>query len=311
MAYNQENNEDFQDARDSLNYESNEYKEYKVSILGTVSRKDYKCSFYQFSDSANIDKIKAFSKIKTYSMNYQLNNNHIEKMIRQIEDLNELYFPNPIAVIEYTDYNTETAQNLIEIIDGHHRIKVLRKILKKHPNMKINFWVQTYKAPKPNSIEAITLFKQYNNTKPFTITLDLLDFKLLIVAKLNGAYNPNNPNNPNNYNDFTIIKDSNGTVYRPYIKQKDFCDELEKRIITQIEVTRKDLVSDNVDKIFNNFITYNKTLSNKDAKYFNDKNNECYSGKPISERQYETAKTNKCMLGLVKLDFLISHCVSL
>ena len=67
------------------------------------------------------------------------NNNHIEKIIRQIEDANELYFVNPIAVIEYTNHYTDNKQNLIEIIDGHHRIKVLRKILKKHPNMKINF----------------------------------------------------------------------------------------------------------------------------------------------------------------------------
>ena len=160
MAEDNENSEEFLDALNYFNYESNEYKEYKVSILGTVSRKDCKCSFYQFSDSINIDKIKAFSKIKTYSMNYQLNNNHIEKIIRQIEDANELYFVNPIAVIEYTNHYTDNKQNLIEIIDGHHRIKVLRKILKKHPNMKINFWVQTYKAPKPNSIEAITIFKQ-------------------------------------------------------------------------------------------------------------------------------------------------------
>jgi hypothetical protein len=304
MAEDNENSEEFLDALNYFNYESNEYKEYKVSILGTVSRKDCKCSFYHFSDSINIDKIKAFSKIKTYSMNYQLNNNHIEKIIRQIEDANELYFVNPIAVIEYTNHYTDNKQNLIEIIDGHHRIKVLRKILKKHPNMKINFWVQTYKAPKPNSIEAITIFNQYNNTKPFNIILDLLDFKLLLVAKLNGEFNKND-------NNFAVIRDSNSAVYRPYIKQKDFCDELEKRIITQIEVTRKDLVSDNVDKIFNNFITYNKTLFDKDDKYFNDKTNSSYSGKPISEKQYETAKANKCMLGLVKLDFLISHCVSL
>jgi hypothetical protein len=51
-------------------------------------------------------------------------------------------------------------------------------------------------------------------------------------------------------------------------------------------------------------------LNEKDFNWFNDKTHNSYSGK-VSENQYKIAKTNNCMLGLIKLDFLICQCVNL
>jgi hypothetical protein len=111
---------------------------------------------------------------------------------------------------------------------------------------------------------------------------------------------------------FELIKDSANSVYRPYIQKELFCKKLEERLNIQIQVTRKDLDKNMIENIANKFQSYNKTLiSEKDFDWFNDKNNSSYFGLHTTEKQYETAKINKCMLGLVKLDFLISHCVSL
>ena len=41
---------------------------------------------------------------------------------------NGLYFVNPIAVIEYVNQSADTPKDLIEIVDGHHRLKVLQKL---------------------------------------------------------------------------------------------------------------------------------------------------------------------------------------
>ena len=287
---------------ESITINHSSYKIYRKTLLGkdTPDREDEKCEFYLLND---VTHIKKFIKIKTSSINFQLNKEHIQNMTKQIEETKELYFPNSIAILEYRKHESDSAKNLIEIIDGHHRIECVKRILKNNTIKKISFWVQIYKTNSPTSIKTTKLFKLYNNVKPFKINFELIDFKLLLVGKLNNLFKKDN---------FTLIKDSQGNVYRPSIQQKIFCDKLEERLKPNLDANKIELSIDMVDKIFIIFENYNKTLMlNKDLAWFNNKSNDSYSGKSITENQYKIGKDNNCMLGLIKLDFLISQCVNL
>jgi len=311
-----EDNEDFQSAEENnqlqetievienISKDHSSYKIYRRELLGkdTPDRTDSKCEFYLLN---TINQIKKFSKIKSFSMNFELNEDHIQNIVRHIEESKELYYPSSIVLLEYQKYYTDSPKNLIDTVDGHHRIEALRKILKNNNVKKFNIWIQIYKTNNPTSKKSVEIFKIYNSVKPFKINFELVDFKILLSAKLNEIFT-------NKDTGFEVIKDSANSVYRPYIQKKLFCDKLEDRLKIQIQVTGKDLDKNIIDNIANKFQSFNTILLyEKDLNWFNDKTNSSYSGKPISEKQYETAKTNKCMLGLVNLDFLISHCVSL
>jgi hypothetical protein len=302
---NENENEEFHDAKEVLetkvNIDNNEYKAYRKYLLGkdTPDRVDDNCEFFLLND---INQIKKFSEIKSSAINFQLNEDHIKNMVRQIEDAKQLYFPSSIAIIEYKKYSTDTPKNLIEIIDGHHRVECIKILLEKKTIKKMSVWVQIYKTYSPTSEKTIKIFKLYNNVKPFKVNFEILDLKLLLVAKLNDIFKTDT---------FTLIKDTQSNVNRPSFQKKAFCDKLEEQLNEQIQVSRKELSKDMVNNIITKFQTYNKTLLNeKDFEWFNNKANNSYSGK-ITENQYKIARSNNCMLGLIKLEFLICQCVNL
>lgn len=313
-----ENNEDFHSAEeyvqeyegdeivDEIKNVSNEhssYKMYRRELLGkdTPDRTDSKCDFYLLN---TINQITKFSKIKSSFMNFELNEDHIQNIVRHIEKSKELYYSS-IALLEYQKYYTDSPKHLIDVVDGHHRIEALKKVLKNNNVKKFNIWVQIYKTDNPTCKKSVDIFKIYNSVKPFKINLELVDFKILLSAKLNEIFTNKNTG-------FELIKDSANNVNRPYIQKKKYCDKLEDRLKIQIQVTGKDLDKKMIDNIANKFQSFNTTLLyEKDINWFNDTKNSSYFGFSATEKQYETAKTNKCMLGLVKLEFLISHCVSL
>jgi hypothetical protein len=289
-----------------INIDSPEYKIYRANLLGKdiPDRSDDKCEFYLLN---NVNQIKKFVKIKSCAVNSELNEEHIRNMVRQIEDSNELYFPNSIAVIEYKKYSSNTPKNIIELVDGHHRIECLKHILTTNTIKKISFWVQIYKAYKPESKKANVIFKLYNTIKPFKVNFEQTDFKLLLVVKLNEVFKTSSGNGNAH---FIFIKDSINSVYKPSIQKKLFCDKLEIRINEQIQATRKDLIKDMITNIINKFQSYNKSLLKENLAWFNNDKETRFSGK-ITENQYKNASANKCMLGLVKIDFLMYQCVNL
>jgi hypothetical protein len=263
----------------------------------------------------NISQIKKFCKVKTYALNFQLNEEHINNMVRQINENKDknIYFPNSIALIEYSKISSDSPKDIIEIIDGHHRIECIKILLRKKTITTMSLWIQIYKASRSASIKTKNIFKLYNTVKPFKINFEIIEFKILLVAKLNDVYKTvaNTANIIHNGHNFILIKDSVNNVYRPSIQQKAFCDTLERQRNIQIQVVRKDLTKDMVDMIVNKFKSYNKTIiKEKDFVWFNNKTAAWYSSK-ITENQYKIAKDNKCMLGLIKLEFLISQCVCL
>lgn len=302
-AFENEQDNAQDNAQDNINIDSPEYTLYRKTLLGkdTPDRIDGKCEFYLIN---SINQIKKFIKIKSFAVNSELNDEHIKNMVRQIEDANELYFPNSIALIEYKKYNSDTPKNIIELIDGHHRIECLKHILAANSIKKILFWVQIYKTSTPNSKKTAFIFKLYNTIKPFKINFELSDFKLLLVVKLNEIFKNNSAGK------FVFIKDSINNVYKPSIQKKLFCDKLEIRINEQIQVTRKDLMKDMINNIIVKFQSYNKSLLKESLIWFNNDKESRYSGK-ITENQYKNASAHKCMLGLIKIDFLMYQCVNL
>lgn len=134
-------------------------------------------------------------------------------MVRQIEDEKQLYFPSSIAIIEYKKYNTDTPRNLIEIIDGHHRIECIKILLEKKTIKKMSIWVQIYKTYSPTSEKTTKIFRLYNNVKPFNVNFELLDLKLLLVAKLNDTFKTDT---------FIFIKDAHTNVNRPSFQKRHF-----------------------------------------------------------------------------------------
>jgi hypothetical protein len=136
----------FHDAREiQYNCKSPEYIKYKKQLLGTLqpTKEDSKCDFYLIT---NLEQVKfIIENMKKYDYNYNLNNDHIQNIIRQIKIDNEIYFTNPIALVEYTNYQTHEPNNILEMIDGHHRIESLKKIITEMPDIHIEIWIQIYK----------------------------------------------------------------------------------------------------------------------------------------------------------------------
>ena len=281
-----------------------EYLDYKMQLFGNKEpdRTDKYCEFYLCND---IQQIKYFTKnIKEYALNTNLSDEHITSIVKKINRTKELYFVNPIAVIEYINESTNTPKDLIEIVDGHHRLKCLRKLINnsQYDEISFTFWVQVYKCA--NQKDADDLFRKYNTSKPFPINLDLTDLITLIIEKLNRQFNKTK---------FEFIKNTMHRANRPSICKKEFAEKIKDRLEDQLRTTGKYDYNDiSIDNIITKFINYNDSLISETLEWFNKKssNGKSDSGK-ITENIYKKAKDNKCVLGLLSLEELINVCVCL
>jgi len=278
----------------------NEYLEYKKQLFGKLNpdRTDNYCEFYLCN---NIEQIKYFTKnIKEYALNTNISNEHITNIAKKIYKSKELYFVNPIAVIEYVNQNADTPKDLIEIVDGHHRLKVLQKLFAvyQYDDISFTFWVQVHKCK--HSEDAVELFRKYNTVKPFQIDLDLTDFMILLIDKLNTHFNKKT---------FEFIKDTKQRANRPSFGKTEFRSILEIRLNEQINTVNdiSDYSDINIENIINKFINYNTALLIETLQWFNQKHK---TGK-ITENIYKKAKDNKCVLGLLPVEDVINACVCL
>jgi len=278
-----------------------EYIDYKRKLFGKIEpdRTDKKCDFYMCND---IHQIEYFTKnIKEYALNTNINMDHITSIVKKIRKTKELYFVNPIAIIEYVNICTDTPKDLIEIVDGHHRLKCLKQLFNdyQYDEISFTFWIQVYKCE--NQKDADELFRTYNTCKPFSINLDLTDLIILIIDKLNNAFNRNK---------FEFIKNTIQRANRPSICKTEFAEKIKDRLEDQLRTTENDDYNDiNIDNIINKFVIYNNSLLRETLEWFNQKR-KSDSGK-ITENIYKKAKDNKCVLGLLPLEELINMCVCL
>jgi len=278
-----------------------EYIDYKRQLFGKIEpdRTDKYCKFYLCND---IQQIKYFTKnIKEYALNTNISKEHITSIVKKIYKTKELYFVNPIAIIEYVNESTDTPKDLIEIVDGHHRLQCLKKIINdsQYDDISFTFWVQIYKCE--NQKDADELFRKYNTSKPFPINLDLTDLITLIIDKLNNQFSRNK---------FEFIKNTIQRANRPSISKKEFAEKIKDRLEDQLRTTGNYDYNDiSIDNVITKFINYNDSLLSETLQWFNQK---CKgdSGK-ITENIYKKAKENKCVLGLLPLEELINICVCL
>lgn len=191
---------------------------------------------------------------------------------------------------------------MIEIVDGHHRLKVLQKLFAvyQYDDISFTFWVQVYKCKHPEA--AVELFYKYNTSKPFPINLDLTNLIELITNKLNNQFSRNK---------FEFIKNSIQRANRPSICKKEFAEKLEPRLKEQIKtIDNNECINSNdinIDNIITKFINYNTALLNETLQWFNQKQK---TGK-ITENIYKKAKDNKCVLGLLPVEDVINACICL
>jgi predicted house-cleaning noncanonical NTP pyrophosphatase (MazG superfamily) len=284
-----------------------EYIEYKKQLLGKSipDRTDNHCEFYLCND---IEQIKYFSKnIKEYALNSNIDKDHIKSIASKIYKTKELYFVNPIALIEYVEQHADTPKDLIEIIDGHHRLKCLQTLFQnyQYDDITFAFWIQVYKCDKPDDSKSSELFRKYNTIKPFPIDINLTDIMILIIDKLNTRFNKNK---------FEFIKNTNQRANRPSICKKEFSEKLKSRLEEQRKTIPDENLSEvNIDNIISKFSNYNNALLVETLQWFNKKNNVSSGSatSKISENIYKKAKDNGCMLGLMPLEDLIKECVCL
>lgn len=293
-----------------IGIDSEQYKKYKKHILTTLApaRSDSHVEFYILRGYKDVQNF--ISNIKEYACNFKIHPEHVESITRQFNPTDPIHFLAPISLVEYQNYKSVEPNCLIEIIDGHHRIHALKTLLdtKMLGGIKrsraVEIWIQVIKADNPDGSETHSLFKKFNNTKPFPINKNIQDVKMLIIVKLSKAFDNGN---------FALVKDNTTKTFRPHINKGKLSEEIDKQIQKQMDISRVDLADINVDLIIERFKNYNLTLLEKPSDWFNKKNEDQYYGLPIQPDSniYLKALENQCMLGLIKLEYLISQCIML
>lgn len=293
-----------------IGIDSELYKNYKKHILTTLApaRADSHVEFYILRGHKDVHNF--ISNIKEYACNFTIHPEHIESIIRQFKPTDPIHFLAPISLVEYQNYKSVEPNCLIEIIDGHHRIHALKTLLDAKMlgpykrSRAVEIWIQVIKADNPDGPKTQSLFKKFNNTKPFPINKNIHDVKVLIIEKLSNAFNNGT---------FTLIKDNTTKTFRPHINKSKLSEEIDKQIQKQMDISRVDLADINVDLIIERFKNYNLTLLQKPIDWFNKKTEDQYYGLSIQADSniYLKAVENRCMLGLIKLEYLISQCIML
>lgn len=279
-------------------YSSNEieYKTYKDSLLGNnlPNRSDPTCEFYYLTDS----QVKKFLKIKQYGLNLKIDSDHVKNMMNELLNNDKPHFFGHIAIIEYNDYKSDTIDNLIELIDGHHRIDCLKKIYELKPDFKISLWVGLHKSDNPNSLLTHSIFKKYNLLKPFIIDVDISEVSGKIINEINSKFNNGI---------FTLIKDSE-YVCRPSIKKTTINTMIQQKLEKLYKATKIKYKDVNIQKIIDKFLEHNTLFSTKDFLWFNNDLN-FKNKKPISQKMLTDAIQYKCYLALVDVKVLIDKCI--
>jgi hypothetical protein len=279
-------------------YSTNEtqYKEYKFSLLGVQvpDRKDPYCEFYYLTGAH----VKHFLKIKQFGLNLKIDHSHIDNMVSDLlESTNPCFFGH-IGIIEYNDYNSNTIDNLIEVIDGHHRIMALEKIFAMKPDFNISLWVGLHKSDNPDSEQTRTIFKKYNQLKPFIVDVSISEISGKIIAELNKKFSSA---------DYIFIKDSE-YVCRPSVKKCTINKMIQRRLETLKKEKNIEYNKVNVPNIIKKFEECNTLFSSKNIDWFSS--DTVYKNKKaISQNMLDYGKKYKCCLALVEVNALVDNCI--
>ena len=272
-----------------------QYKEYKFSLLGVKpNRTDPLCDFYYLTGK----QVKNFLKIKRFGLNLKINESHINNMKADLLASTIPSFCNHIGIIEYTDYKSNNIDNLIEIIDGHHRIITLEKIFKENPDFNISLWIGLHKSDNPNGEKTRDIFKKYNQLKPFIVDISITEITGNIITELNTKFNTPN---------YTFIEDSE-YVCRPSIKKCNINKIIQQHLET-LQLTHKiEYNKINIPNIIKKFDINNKLFNTKNLDWF--LTDPIYKNKKaITQNMLDRSKKHNCYLALVDLHTLIQNCI--
>jgi hypothetical protein len=292
------------------------FKTYKKFILEPQSQVDCDnyCESFKITDIMNIKKF--VQNIKCYALNSPLDEDHYKYFNKTIVKEKGMYFLDRISLAQYNDYNTTEERNLIEIINGHHRIEGLRRVFSQVPDgdlpeYTICLRVDVYMLDKPDSWKTLNLFKKFNRVRPQKTNWPNKDLAVLIISKLNDTFDNDK---------FILIKDSDIRVHKPSIFKKEFSEKLERHLDHLLRTTAGDAnsgfdfdmdIEEVIRKIIAKFKNYNDSLKDETLDWFNSKAQKDIVDGLVKPNAYKKAAKYGCFLGFIKLEHLISLCISL
>ena len=286
-----------------------EYLIYKKSILGS-DYPNYHDKFANYYYITHPRVLKNFvSNIKSLAINNKLDTKHYEDIAKAIISDKLIHFVAPIVLIEYNDYKSIDKQNLIEVLDGHHRIKAISKTIEQLAEnlegIEIYLNIKVVSGDKPSSQKTKELFWKYNNTKPFKVNYNFMHIATILVEKINKEYKKEH---------FTLIRDSAQRVNRPSISKTAFCELVSEQLKLQADLSEKTIQEQDVDglvsKMMKKVLNLNENLNIYSIKDFNDKTKPYYCGGVITDKQYDKSQKYQCFLGIISLSYLIQQCIT-
>ena len=234
---------EYEDAKDSITTftnKSDKFLNYKKKLLGISKKSDPYCEYYYLQN----EKVKHFCKnINTYGLNLKIDEKHVEQLYIDILTDPDPYLVHHIAIIEYNQYEVDDFENLIQVIDGHHRILALSKLFENDPHFKINIWIGLHISDNPESLKTRKLFRKYNSLKPFIVDINISEFSGDIIQAINkkfsnGVYIP--------------IKDEK-YVRRPSICKSNINNLIQKQL-EKLKKNEKLNIDLDINKIIDKFI---------------------------------------------------------
>lgn len=275
-----------------------QFLQYRASLLGdqTPNRTDPHCEFFYISGK----QVRRFLKIKKYGLNFKIDHGHIKAMANDMLVSATPCFFSHIAIIQYDSHNSDVVADLVELIDGHHRIEALKQIYEAKADFNIGMWVALHKSDNPASEQTQAIFKKYNSLKPFIVDLSVSDLSGKLITDLNTTFDKE---------DFNLVKDS-GHVNRPSIKKSTLNTIIQERL-ENIKTSRNISYRDfKIKSIIAKFIEVNESFKGRPLEWYSNVGENSFANKkPISQQMLNTAVKFDCYIGLVDLVKLVECCI--
>ena len=280
--------------------QSPEYINYKQNILSLHTQVLDRSPVYHQYQIKDYKQVNIFADtVKEYGNNLPIIESHFTEIGMDLVKSKNPFILGNIKLIEYTEYETSDYTSLIEIINGHHRVRGMCLAFMEKPKLKLSIDVEVYKSDKPDSEKTNNLFRKFNVVKPFLSDINITDISRNIIYELSKTYI-----------ELPLIKNCNTKVNRPRISQISLNQLIGKRLLV-LKEKGVYLGSLNTDKIIKEFKKYNDKCKNKEESWF--RLNDIFPSKnksKISDNIMKSVKEHNCYLGLVDLEKLVELCVN-
>lgn len=220
---------------------------------------------------------KFVTEIEHYNYNQELNQKHIDDLAKQINT-------SKLIIGNISTCHCKTTGTLI-LIDGHHRVSALKKVLTETLNGREIIFntplvVFNYHSDSPDSLRTMELFHKINTVKPYTVIKSIDKDCLYIINELktkNAGFRQG-------------LRDTNRSAANfPYVLQSKFKCALEEKLKTLGNYDR--------DTIITKLIEFNNSLHETAA------SDECAE---LFDRKTKPDMMNKRLEAMKKISFYLS-----